>query len=101
MITNNHTLMGVPNMGTIMPNMGTNILRNTLASIPGRLLIAVIRVYQFAISPLLGPHCRFEPTCSVYFVESVRRYGVIRGAWRGVRRICRCHPWNPGGYDPP
>ena len=73
-----------------------------LASVvPVGVLIALIRCYQWLISPLLGRHCRFEPTCSAYVVEAVRKYGAIRGAWRGVRRICRCHPWNPGGYDPP
>lgn len=65
------------------------------------LLILVVRLYQWLISPLLGRHCRFEPTCSVYFVEAVRKYGPVFGLWRGVRRILRCHPWNPGGYDPP
>ncbi len=84
-----------------MKNGRLPMVLRTLVSIPSLLLIAVVRVYQFVLSPLLGPHCRFEPTCSVYFIESVRRYGVIRGAWRGVQRICRCHPWNHGGYDPP
>ena len=50
---------------------------------------------------MLGPRCRFEPSCSTYFIESVRKYGAIRGALRGIWRICRCNPWNPGGYDPP
>jgi len=72
-----------------------------LIRLPGCLLIAVVRLYQILISPLLGRRCRFHPTCSAYFIESVRKYGAIRGGWRGVRRICRCHPWNPGGYDPP
>jgi len=84
--------------------MGERLLNTTfrmLSSIPGLLLIAVVRAYQFAVSPLLGRHCRFEPSCSVYFIEAVRKYGAIRGGWRGVCRICRCHPWNPGGYDPP
>ncbi len=69
--------------------------------LPRQLLIWVVRGYQFCISPLLGPHCRFTPTCSAYFIESVERYGAIRGSWRGVRRILRCHPFHPGGYDPP
>jgi uncharacterized protein len=75
-----------------------------LAGLPARLLIGVVRVYQFTLSPLLsllGHGCRFEPSCSVYFIESVRKYGAIRGALRGVWRICRCNPWTPGGYDPP
>ena len=72
-----------------------------LFGLPGRMLIVAARLYQLLISPLLGPRCRFHPTCSSYFIESVRKYGAIRGGWRGLRRICRCHPWNPGGYDPP
>jgi len=64
-------------------------------------LVLLVRLYQWLISPLLGRHCRFEPTCSVYFIEAVRKYGPVVGFWRGVRRILRCHPWNPGGYDPP
>jgi uncharacterized protein len=72
-----------------------------LLSLPGLLLIAIVRIYQVTLSPLLGRHCRFEPTCSRYFIEAVRKYGAVDGGWRGVKRICRCHPWNPGGYDPP
>jgi hypothetical protein len=68
---------------------------------PGRVLIGMARLYQWLLSPLFGRHCRFQPTCSEYFIESVRKYGAARGAWRGILRICRCHPWHPGGYDPP
>jgi putative membrane protein insertion efficiency factor len=72
---------------------------------PGRIVIAIliglIRVYQWTLSPLLGNACRFEPSCSRYMVESLRKYGLLRGLARGVRRLSRCHPWNPGGYDPP
>jgi putative membrane protein insertion efficiency factor len=64
-------------------------------------LILLVRFYQVAISPWLGPNCRFTPTCSEYFILAVRKHGPVRGAWRGVRRICRCHPLHPGGYDPP
>jgi uncharacterized protein len=69
--------------------------------IPGWALIVLVRLYQLLLSPILGGHCRFEPTCSQYFIEAVRKYGAVRGAWRGALRICRCHPWRPGGYDPP
>lgn len=64
-------------------------------------LLALIAVYKVAVSPLLGRHCRFQPTCSTYFREAVIRYGAVRGSWRGLKRICRCHPWHPGGHDPP
>jgi putative membrane protein insertion efficiency factor len=65
------------------------------------LLIALIRLYQVTLSPLLGPACRFEPSCSRYMVESLRKDGLVRGLAKGLRRVSRCHPWNPGGYDPP
>jgi uncharacterized protein len=64
-------------------------------------LIAVIRLYQVTISPLLGQACRFEPSCSRYMVESLKKYGPVKGLARGLRRFSRCHPWDPGGYDPP
>ncbi len=63
-------------------------------------LIALIRVYQLFFSPLLGNHCRFYPSCSQYAREAVERYGVIRGVWLAIRRVLRCHPWHPGGFDP-
>ncbi len=72
---------------------------------PGRLLawvlIAVLRLYQVTISPLLGPACRFEPSCSRYMIGAIQKYGALSGVVRGLRRFSRCHPWNPGGYDPP
>ena len=69
--------------------------------LPAMLGIVMVRAYQILISPLLGPNCRFEPTCSSYVVESLKKHGLLRGGVRGVGRILRCHPWNPGGYDPP
>jgi putative membrane protein insertion efficiency factor len=63
-------------------------------------LIALIRIYQRLISPLLGPRCRFHPTCSSYAVESLREHGPLRGTWLAFRRIARCHPFHPGGLDP-
>lgn len=69
--------------------------------VPAALLILMVRCYQWTISPLLGRCCRFEPTCSVYFIEAVKKHGTIRGSLLGIRRITRCHPWQPGGYDPP
>ena len=64
-----------------------------------KILILFIRAYQYLISPLLGAHCRFYPTCSSYAQTAVERYGVIRGSWLAVRRLSRCHPWNAGGVD--
>ena len=63
-------------------------------------LIALVRTYQYAISPLTGRRCRFFPTCSEYTIDALRQYGAWKGAWLGVKRIFRCHPWHPGGYDP-
>lgn len=69
--------------------------------IPAMAIIGVVRCYQWTISPVLGRCCRFEPTCSAYFIEAVKKYGTLRGSFLGIRRILRCHPWSPGGYDPP
>lgn len=72
-----------------------------LWDLPAWLLIGLTRVYQWTLSPIIGRQCRFTPSCSNYFIGAVRKYGAVRGAWRGVLRICRCHPFHPGGYDPP
>ncbi len=72
-----------------------------LLRLPGWGLIGLVRLYQWLLSPLLGHNCRYQPTCSEYFIESVKKYGALRGSFRGFLRICRCHPWHPGGYDPP
>jgi hypothetical protein len=63
-------------------------------------LIALVRFYQYAISPMLGRRCRYFPTCSEYTVDAIQKYGALKGGWLGAKRICRCHPWHPGGYDP-
>lgn len=65
-----------------------------------RLLIMLIRGYQYLISPLLGNHCRFHPSCSSYAIEALEVHGALRGSWLALRRLGRCHPWHPGGYDP-
>ncbi len=73
------------------------------ASQPGlaaRFLIAAIRGYQLGISPGLGVRCRFEPSCSRYAAEAIERHGALRGGWLGLRRLLRCHPGTPPGYDP-
>jgi len=82
-------------------NFGLYGFLRWLLGIPRRLLIGIVRLYQYLIGPMIGPHCRFQPSCSTYFIESVRKYGALRGGCRGIWRICRCNPWNPGGYDPP
>jgi hypothetical protein len=63
-------------------------------------LIALVRGYQKFISPGLPPSCRFAPSCSQYTLEALQRHGALRGGWLGARRLVRCHPWHPGGYDP-
>ncbi|MBI5190521.1 MAG: membrane protein insertion efficiency factor YidD [Nitrospirae bacterium] len=63
-------------------------------------LLLLIRAYKLLISPLLPPSCRFYPTCSDYAYEAVDRYGLFKGSYLAARRIARCHPYNPGGYDP-
>lgn len=64
------------------------------------LLMLPIKAYRIVLSPLLGPQCRFMPSCSAYALEALRMHGALRGSWLAVRRIGRCHPFNPGGYDP-
>ena len=76
-------------------------LLSLIVQLPSLVLIALVRVYQLTLSPIIGQQCRFQPTCSHYMIGAVRKYGAIRGAWKGTLRICRCHPWHPGGYDPP
>ena len=65
-----------------------------------RILIALVRFYQIAISPYFAPSCRFIPTCSVYSIEAIQSHGVFRGSWLAIYRIGRCHPWCEGGHDP-
>jgi len=66
---------------------------------PRELLVLLVRAYQLLVSPLLGPTCRFYPSCSSYAVIALRTHGALRGTWLTVRRLLRCHPWNPGGVD--
>lgn len=65
-----------------------------------RVLIAFVRAYRYLLSPLLGSHCRFHPSCSAYAIEALERHGAVRGAALALRRLSRCHPWRPGGHDP-
>lgn len=71
-------------------------ISNTIAGA----LIGLVRLYQWGVSPWLGPRCRFEPSCSRYAIASIRRFGPARGGLLALRRLCRCHPWGASGYDP-
>lgn len=78
----------------------TTACRNTLFLALQLVLTALIRAYQILLSPLLGPRCRFHPSCSQYALEALERHGPVKGGWLALRRISRCHPLNPGGHDP-
>jgi putative membrane protein insertion efficiency factor len=65
-----------------------------------RIAIGLLRIYRYLLSPLLGPRCRFMPTCSEYAMQALHTHGALRGGWLTTRRLCSCHPWHPGGYDP-
>jgi len=71
-----------------------------MSDIPRRVVRVLIRGYQVTLSPVLGPGCRFQPSCSEYALEAVERHGVLRGSWLSARRVGRCHPFHPGGLDP-
>ena len=78
----------------------TELSLRAAASVPRQLLVALIRGYQRVLSPALPPSCRFHPSCSQYALEAVSRHGALRGAWLAARRLARCHPFHPGGFDP-
>lgn len=71
-----------------------------IRDIPARFLIFLVRLYQAALSPIMGGHCRFSPTCSQYALEALRMHGALRGSWLALRRIGRCHPFGGAGDDP-
>jgi putative membrane protein insertion efficiency factor len=64
------------------------------------LFVALVRLYQLTLSPMLGPRCRFYPSCSAYAIVALERHGAVMGLWLGIRRLARCHPWHAGGHDP-
>jgi putative membrane protein insertion efficiency factor len=72
-----------------------------VSSVLAAILISGVWLYRLVLRPVLPPLCRFEPSCSEYMIQAIHKYGPVRGACRGVWRICRCNPWTPGGYDPP
>jgi hypothetical protein len=72
-----------------------------LADAPQKILLFLIKIYWWTLSPLIGQVCRFQPSCSRYTATCIERFGAARGGWLGVKRICRCHPFHPGGFDPP
>lgn len=75
-------------------------LKNSSAAFAKMTALALIRFYQCAISPHLGANCRFRPTCSAYAAEAIQKYGALKGSYLAAKRILRCHPFHPGGYDP-
>ena len=83
-----------------MPQTGTQNGTGRTATVPARLLMVPIAGYRRFVSPLLPPRCRFAPSCSEYALAALAEYGAARGLWLAVKRIARCHPFHPGGYDP-
>lgn len=83
------------------PNSFGQRLVERLISLPAECLVLAVRGYQLLISPLIGRVCRFQPSCSHYMIGALRKYGLLRGTLKGLARIARCHPWHPGGHDPP
>lgn len=64
------------------------------------ILIAIVRLYQLVLSPILGPRCRFQPTCSSYTIDAIKLHGGLKGSWLAIKRITKCHPWGGHGFDP-
>jgi hypothetical protein len=71
-----------------------------ISQVPRLFLVALVKGYQYFISPLFPPSCRFTPSCSTYTIQAIEKYGAVRGLFLGIRRILRCHPFSRGGYDP-
>lgn len=77
-----------------------SISNQTIGKLAALPLISLIRIYQWCISPMLGPHCRFQPSCSAYAIGCLHTHGLLRGIWLSLNRIRKCHPWHEGGSDP-
>jgi putative membrane protein insertion efficiency factor len=75
-------------------------VKHVIISAPSQAAILLVRAYQKIISPWLGQRCRFHPSCSNYCIDALKQHGMVYGLWLGLRRICKCHPLHPGGYDP-
>jgi uncharacterized protein len=85
-----------------VPDPRSSVQRPTsgLKRLPRTVLVYLVKGYQVSLSPLLPPSCRYYPSCSAYAVEALERHGALRGSWLALRRILRCHPFRPGGFDP-
>lgn len=81
--------------------MSASRVWSSASHVAGESLVLLVRLYQVTLSPLVGQSCRYEPTCSHYFIGAVRKHGPWSGSWLGLKRIGRCHPWGGSGYDPP
>ena len=93
------TILAEPHQRAIA--VATISVMSFVLTVLSSILILFVRVYQYCLRPILPPSCIYEPGCSEYFIGSVRKHGPLIGAARGVWRVCRCHPWGRGGFDPP
>ena len=73
---------------------------NFIIKLPANILILLIKIYQYTLSPFIGRNCRYTPTCSNYGIEAIRKYGAIKGGWLTIKRVVSCNPWGGSGYDP-
>lgn len=71
-----------------------------MKSISSKIIIKLIKAYRLILSPWLGNHCRFYPSCSAYAIEAIQQHGIVRGSWLAIKRLACCHPWHEGGVDP-
>ncbi|MFA8449242.1 MAG: membrane protein insertion efficiency factor YidD [Bacteroidales bacterium] len=71
-----------------------------MSKLLGKFFILLIRIYQYTLSPFIGKQCRYSPTCSVYGIQAIKKYGPFKGGWLTIKRVLSCHPWGGSGYDP-